>query len=103
MVQALDTWRLEADQVRQFVRECCELDKGEELKSDVWEGYKQFAQDYGIPTGRQLSRVKFNKRLMQLGIGERRDGEARYYTGVRLKNPPWEVDIPPSHVFAANL
>lgn len=90
MVAALQKWRLDADQVRQFVEECCILGEGEESKSVVYEAYQSFAKINGISPSRTLSHKSFSNRLSSLDVGERRDNHTRYYTGLQLKEVKWD-------------
>jgi P4 family phage/plasmid primase-like protien len=82
MIAAVKKWRVEADQVWQFVEDCCELSHGEVKKSGLFKSYQMWAEEQCIR--RTLSHKSFTNRLELLGVEERREGKARYYTGIRL-------------------
>jgi putative DNA primase/helicase len=82
MLDARREWRLEADQVMQFLQDCAQIGAGEVQKSKLYNAYKDWAAESGIH--RALTKNSFTKRLKRSGIGERRDMAARYYTGVTL-------------------
>ena len=83
-VQAADEWRLEADQVAQFIAEdCSEGADAEYIVSDLYAAYKLWATDNGVQ--RSLSMKSFRDRLTRLGYGSRRTNAARYVTGVKLR------------------
>ena len=59
-------WRIEADQVAQFVEDCCSPTTGhKETSSDVYRLYKAWAQDVGIR--RTLNQKNFTDRMSRLG------------------------------------
>jgi putative DNA primase/helicase len=80
MMQARRDWRLEADQVLQFVEDCCHLGPGEVRKGVLYRDYKDWALEVGVQ--RTLSQKSFSNRLARAGVGERRDQHARWYTGI---------------------
>lgn len=83
-VQALDEWRLEADQVAQFIGDDCTTDKSAEIQAtDLYSAYKSWASDNGVQ--RALSMKSFRDRLTRLGCGQRRTSSARYVTGIELR------------------
>jgi len=75
-------WRLEADQVAQFVEDVCQRD-GESRTSagDVFRAYQSWAQDNGI--GKTVSAKGLRDRLTRLGFGAQKSGPTRYVTGLR--------------------
>ena len=78
-------WRLEADQVAQFVEECCERKHdGLEPISVVYLKYKEWALGAGI--SRIVSLKTFRDRLSRLGFGYKRSSHERSVVGVWLKN-----------------
>tara|TARA_R100000005_G_scaffold68663_1_gene36599 strand:- start:38478 stop:40781 length:2304 start_codon:yes stop_codon:yes gene_type:complete len=78
---ARDEWRLEADQVAQFVEEACRIDvRGQVKASLLYTHYKNWASDVGIH--RTLTMKSFRDRLTKLGLGNRRDMHGRYVTGI---------------------
>ncbi|MEE4219064.1 MAG: phage/plasmid primase, P4 family, partial [Xanthomonadales bacterium] len=83
MMEARREWRLEADQVLQFVEECCHVGRGEIQKGILYRDYKDWAVDAGIH--RTLAQKTFTNRLLMAGIGERRDQHARFYVGISLR------------------
>ena len=80
---AKQEWRLEADQVAQFVDDVCERDPDACSKaSEVFEAYLSWAQRNGIK--QTMSQRGLRDRLTRLGFGQRRDKTARYVTGLRV-------------------
>ena len=80
---AKQEWRLEADQVAQFVDDVCERDPDASSKaSKVFEAYLNWAQGNGIK--QTMSQRGLRDRLTRLGFGHRRDKTARYVTGMRV-------------------
>lgn len=79
--RAREEWRLEADQVAQFVQDECTAGGQYEVKaSELYSHYRQWAMDNGI--SRSLSMKSFRDRLTRLGFGNRRMRDGRYVTGV---------------------
>lgn len=85
-VDARATWRTEADQVRQFVDECCQLGGGEELKGELYQAYRTWCVDAGV--NKPVKQRSFLNRLKMIGTDERRTGAGRYCTGISLVNRP---------------
>jgi P4 family phage/plasmid primase-like protien len=85
-VDARAEWRIEADQVRQFVEECCQLGGGQENNEDLYEAYELWTKEAGI--SRPLKKISFLKRLTRLGPEPGRSSSARYYSGITLINRP---------------
>ncbi|NKW72084.1 hypothetical protein HGD85_03765 [Rhodobacteraceae bacterium R_SAG10] len=86
MEVAKKEWRLEADQVAQFVEDCCERKSGaRETSSDVFQAYKSWAQKNGI--NRLVTHKSLRDRLTSLGFAAARDSTARYVVGIRVKKP----------------
>src|SRR5690606_32638332 len=76
-------WRLEADQVAQFVDEECAIDPaGEVQASTMFDAYSQWADNNGIQ--RKVTMKSFRDRLTALGYGSRRTKVARMVTGLRI-------------------
>lgn len=76
-------WRLEADQVAQFVGDKCKRETNARVAaSDVFFAYKQWAEENGA--GRTMSQKGLRDRLTRLGFGAERDSKTRYVTGLRL-------------------
>jgi putative DNA primase/helicase len=83
-LDAKKEWRLEADQVAQFVEECCERKHdGEEPMSVIYVTYKTWAQEQGI--NKPVSQKTFRDRLTRLGFGNKRTSKDRRVTGIWLK------------------
>lgn len=82
MLQARHDWRLEADQVLQFIEDCCAVGDGEIERGNLYLHYKGWAYCAGIR--RVLTHKSFTNRLERAGVGERRTGSTRYYTGISL-------------------
>jgi P4 family phage/plasmid primase-like protien len=85
MLQARRDWRLEADQVAQFVEEMCELTPGAIPKSRLYAKYREWAADAGVQ--RVVSQRSFTNRLARSGVEQVRQGGtgARLYAGIRLR------------------
>lgn len=80
---ARDEWRLEADQVAQFVDENCQRDVSSEIRAgELFDAYKGWAINAGVH--RTLTQKSFRERLTKLDFGQRRDSSARYVTGIRI-------------------
>jgi len=76
-------WRLEADQVAQFVDDDCQRSLGERTPVGVvFIAYQSWAQDNGI--GKTMSAKGMRDRLTRLGFGADRDRTTRYVTGLRV-------------------
>lgn len=78
-------WRLEADQVAQFVEDCCVEDlNGAEPAGRLFVRYKDWADTtWGI--NKKVGHVTFRYRLTALGFGEKRIADGKLVTGLRLK------------------
>lgn len=82
--EALKEWRLEADQVQQFVEDACTRDPAAEVgASRLYDGYKMWAADNGVH--RTVSAKSFRDRLTRLGFGARRTMYGRSVTGLVLE------------------
>jgi putative DNA primase/helicase len=80
---AKQDWRLEADQVAQFVDDVCTRDLGAKATSaDVFHAYRNWAGGNGIH--KAMSKRGLRDRLTRLGFGADKDRAARYVTGLRL-------------------
>lgn len=90
MSAAVEEWRLEADQVRQFIQDRCQLAEGKTEKGRLFQSYELWASD--VRVSKRLSHRSFTNRLRQLGVGEHRDGKSRYYTGVVLGTDEPTID-----------
>ncbi|CAG34908.1 hypothetical protein, probably cold-shock inducible [Desulfotalea psychrophila LSv54] len=83
--QAKEEWRLEADQVQQFVEDCCEKSPYEEIESStLFRAYRSWAETNGIR--KMLSQKSFRDRLTRLGFGSKRNKQARLVTGIAMAN-----------------
>ena len=85
-LKAKEEWRIEADQVAQFIGERCELKSDERVSSsELYLAYKNWADDAGI--ARRLNRKNFANRVQRRG-GQlcKGTGGARMIAGVRLKS-----------------
>ncbi|EBA02208.1 hypothetical protein RB2150_15970 [Rhodobacterales bacterium HTCC2150] len=83
-IEAKQEWKLEADQVAQFVDDACDADpNGEVPIGHLYKFYGQWADDVGI--SRTVTMKILRDRLTTLGFGGRRTGKARFVTGLRLK------------------
>lgn len=85
-------WRLEADQVAQFVEdECIRCDVSQVKVADAFSQYQTWASENGI--NKTLGSKGFRDRLTRLGFGNHRDSKARYVTGMKLQFNQFQ-DIP---------
>mgnify|MGYP000577116803 CR=1 FL=1 len=83
MMQARKDWRLEADQVAQFVDDWCQM-RGEVQKGVLYRNYRDWALEVGVQ--RTYSMKTFSNRLASAGVGDRRDQYARWYVGISPKS-----------------
>jgi len=82
-VQARETWRMEADQVAQFVDDECVRQEGSRVAfSALYVKYKRWCEVNSINKG--LTSKSFRERLDRLGFGNARTSEAKYVTGMRF-------------------
>lgn len=85
--RALREWRLEADQVAQFVEDDCSAVPGSQVGiSELYAAYEEWAADSGVK--RTLSKKSFRDRLTRLGFGQYRNERARFCTGIELHATP---------------
>jgi putative DNA primase/helicase len=83
--RAKQEWRLEVDQVAQFVEEVCQRDpKSEESIGSLFDAYRSWAVKEGIHL--QMSKRGLRERLTRLGFGDRRASNCRYVTGISLSD-----------------
>ena len=83
---AKQEWRLEADQVAQFVDGVCKRDaEARSTVADVFAAYQNWALNNGIK--QTMSQKGLRERLTRLGFGFHKDRTARYVTGLRV--PSW--------------
>lgn len=81
--QAKSEWRMEVDQVAQFVEECGKKDpNSEETMSGVFDSYESWTLGNGI--SKTHGKKSLRDRLTRLGFGYRRDSKGRYVTGLKL-------------------
>jgi P4 family phage/plasmid primase-like protien len=64
--KAKGDWRIEADQVAQFVQECCSIGHGSIQSSRLFTGYQAWAKEAGIHI--LLGRRSFVNRLKRFGV-----------------------------------
>ncbi len=84
-LEVKNEWRMEADQVAQFVDERCELIPNAEIASgELYNTYKSWADEAGI--SRKLNHKNFTNRIIRLG-GERHKGSGgkRLIRGISMK------------------
>lgn len=85
-VLAGDDWRLEADQVAQFVEDCATRKSGDRVASgNVYAAYKSWAQENGVKM--VMSQRGLKERMTRLGFGTVRSGTTRYTTGLAINWP----------------
>jgi P4 family phage/plasmid primase-like protien len=82
-VSAKNQWRLEADQVAQFLKYCCAMDPCAWVEASLlYKSYQQWADENGIK--RVLNQINFSKRIQRLGGIPARKSFSRGYDGIRL-------------------
>jgi len=82
--RAKNQWRLEADQVAQFLQYCCVMEPGAWVEASLlYQSYKTWADENGIK--RVLNQINFSKRIQRLGGKPARTTSSRGYDGIRLK------------------
>jgi len=84
-LQAKEEWRIEADQVAQYVGDRCELvAEAESISKEVYSDYTSWADGAGI--ARKVNRKNFTTRLVRLGCKlEKGTAGKRLITGIRVK------------------
>lgn len=86
-LQAKAEWRLEADQVAQFLEDACERNPTRKTKSShLFQAYQRWANDQGIK--RTLKHINFSQRLARLGVKKDRKNDGNYFEGIYLKPTP---------------
>jgi len=86
-ITAKEQWRIEADQVAQFVEDRCEIiPEARELTGTLYTNYKYWADGVGIK--RTLNKNNFSKRIQRLGGKAGRKSESRFFDGIRLRVSP---------------
>lgn len=82
--EARERWRLEADQVAQFVESECEEDAGSRIPpQQLFNAYRSWAEENGIQ--KRLTQRSFLDRLVMLGFKRLKSGGVRYITGVKCE------------------
>ena len=81
-------WRLEADQVAQFVQDTCTREVGVKTPSAaLYEAYQRWAAPQGIK--RTVTRETFSKRLQRLGYpSDKATDGLRVYENIRIATAP---------------
>lgn len=84
-IEIAQQWRMEADQVAQFVEDACETNPSFTSPSrDLYHHYQMWAEEGGIK--RTLNHVNFTKRLIRLGCKPGRTNKMRMIEGIRYRN-----------------
>ena len=84
---AKQEWRLEADQVAQFVNDVCTRDADAMSKAaDVFSAYKDWGLENGIKQTMTMKGLR--DRLNRLGFGHHKDRVANYVTGLSVSTWP---------------
>lgn len=80
--KALQDWRMEADQVAQFVAEACELSEvHSEKSSELYAAYVDWARDSGIK--QTVNARSFKERLLRIGIKHEHRRDGKHYLGIQ--------------------
>ncbi|MFE8069799.1 phage/plasmid primase, P4 family [Marinobacteraceae bacterium S3BR75-40.1] len=83
-IDAREEWRLEADQVAQFVQDECEaIPEAKTPGSAMYGAYQEWATANGIHN--KLANKAFKERMERLGFTHKRTNTARTFTGIRCK------------------
>lgn len=82
--KAKEAWRLEADQVAQFVEEMCTQSRRGALVSELFSAYQLWAEDNGIH--RKVTKQTFGDRLVALGYQRVKTSGVRRHRGVKLQD-----------------
>jgi putative DNA primase/helicase len=90
---AAKAWRIEADQVAQFVEECTELDSGNEIRiGDLYGYFNQWADVAGVKS--RVTKKSFRQRLSTMGFGMSRSSHGRLIKGLKmLEGAMVEIEI----------
>ena len=87
--QAKEEWRLEADQVAQFVDDACERSAlGKVGSQKLYDTFTSWASDQGI--GQKVKQKSFVDRLERLGFERTRDRHGKYVSGLEIR-PGWSM------------
>ena len=82
-LEALADWKLDADQVAQFVEERCIRNRdGKVRSSEIYREYKLWAEQNGLRN--LLTNKGFRDRLNRLGFGKRRDRDGNWVLGLSV-------------------
>jgi putative DNA primase/helicase len=86
--QAINDWKLDADQVAQFVADQCKLEKGSSTASlELYNKYREWSVEAGIR--KVLGRKNFTGRLIRLGCSlDRGTGGLRRIQGIEINDSP---------------
>lgn len=83
-MEAREKWRLEADQVAQFVEDECERVPDAKVRPQpLFDAYKEWADENGIH--KRLAQKSFGDRLVMLGFERKKSDGTRYITGIKCK------------------
>lgn len=83
-IDVKEEWRMDANQVAQFVEQCCVIDPDSQITSrELYQQYKQWAENAGI--SRKLNQKNFTNRMQLLGAKTHKGtGGKRFIKGVRI-------------------
>jgi putative DNA primase/helicase len=85
---AKNEWRLETDQVAQFVEDACTRDAHHrEKSSDVYREYQTWAEENGIQ--KTVTHKTLRNRLTSLGFGKQKTRDSNWVTGLKLNRTGW--------------
>lgn len=86
-------WKLEADQVAQFIDDACMIDpEGEVNITKLYGRYQIWTTGQGI--NKPLGIKSFRDRLSRLGYGHKRRSDGKYVTGLTVREFPMsEIDV----------
>lgn len=92
-VHSKQEWKLEADQVAQFVEDACQIDtEGEVNVTRLYGRYQVWTCGQGI--NKPLGIKSFRDRLTRLGYGHKRRSDGKYVTGLTvMESTVLEIDV----------
>jgi len=82
-VKAAKDWRVEADQVAQFLEDCCEKDADNEIRiGDLYRDFNRWADVAGVKS--RVTKKSFRQRLSTMGYSMPRSSQDRLIKGIKM-------------------
>jgi putative DNA primase/helicase len=83
IVNATNEYRAEMDVIGNFIKECCVQSPGLEIRArELFKCYQDWCDENNERAG---SERFFGLRLKELGLGQKRSNDGRYWLGIQLK------------------